>query len=177
MKTRYGHHDGPLGRLLLVKRGGRLAGIYFEDRRGGSPIEEGCREDPGGFARERAALDAYFAGEGELAALEVDLSAGTPFQRRVWEALRRIEPGRTRTYGELARELGSSPRAVGAANARNPVSIVVPCHRVIGADGDLVGYAGGLARKRWLLRHEAWSASRGRSASTASTSAAAPGPS
>lgn len=103
-----------------------------------------------------ARLDAYFAGA--LDALD-DLPAdggGTPFQRAVWAALRRIPPGRTTSYGALAASLGrpAAVRAVGHANGANPVSLVVPCHRVIGADGALTGYGGGLERKRWLLRHE-----------------------
>ena len=79
---------------------------------------------------------------------------GTPFQRRVWTALREIPPGETRTYGELALQLGTHPRAVGAANGRNPVCLAIPCHRVIASDGKLCGYAWGEERKRWLLEHE-----------------------
>jgi methylated-DNA-[protein]-cysteine S-methyltransferase len=104
----------------------------------------------------RQALEAYF--DGTLAALH-DLpvtTAGTPFQRQVWAALRRIPPGTTLSYGALAARIGrtAAVRAVGAANGANPVSIVVPCHRVIGADATLTGYGGGLERKRWLLAHE-----------------------
>jgi methylated-DNA-[protein]-cysteine S-methyltransferase len=102
------------------------------------------------------ALAAYFAGEARaLDGLPV-VTGGTPFQRTVWAALRRIPAGRTVTYGELAGQVGqpAAVRAVGAANGANPVSIVVPCHRVVGADGSLTGYAGGLERKRWLLAHE-----------------------
>jgi methylated-DNA-[protein]-cysteine S-methyltransferase len=103
-----------------------------------------------------AALDAYFAGD--LRALD-DLAcetAGTPFQRKVWAALRDIPAGRTESYGQLAARIGhpTAVRAVGLANGSNPISIVVPCHRVIGADGSLTGYGGGLDRKRWLLAHE-----------------------
>lgn len=104
----------------------------------------------------RASFDAYF--EGELAALN-DIAVrtgGKPFQQRVWAALRGIPPGRTWTYAQLAAKVGrpSAMRAVGAANGANPVSVIVPCHRVIGADGSLTGYASGLERKHWLLRHE-----------------------
>jgi methylated-DNA-[protein]-cysteine S-methyltransferase len=104
----------------------------------------------------REQLDAYFAGE--LGAFDLDVDPqGTPFQRRVWDELRRIPFGETISYSELARRLGDPKlvRAVGVANGRNPISIVIPCHRVIGADGSLVGYGGGLERKRWLLEHEA----------------------
>lgn len=104
----------------------------------------------------RRALEAYFAGE--LSALDgvAVETGGTAFQRKVWAALRRIPPGRAISYGALAAEIGcpSAVRAVGHANGANPVSIVVPCHRVIGSDASLTGYGGGLPRKRWLLEHE-----------------------
>ena len=104
----------------------------------------------------REQLDAYFAGELETFDLDLD-PHGTPFQQRVWDELTRIPYGETISYSELAHRLGDPKlvRAVGLANGRNPISIVIPCHRVIGADGSLVGYGGGLERKRWLLEHEA----------------------
>jgi methylated-DNA-[protein]-cysteine S-methyltransferase len=102
------------------------------------------------------ALDAYF--DGDLAALDSIETAtgGTPFQRAVWRALRKIKPGTTTSYGQIAARVGrpTASRAVGAANGSNPIAIVVPCHRVIGANGSLTGYGGGLPRKRWLLEHE-----------------------
>jgi len=104
----------------------------------------------------RQALDAYFAGDLErLHGIECH-TGGTPFQRAVWAALRTIPPGRTMSYGALAAALRvpKAVRAVGLANGANPISVVVPCHRVIGANGSLTGYGGGLARKRWLLAHE-----------------------
>jgi methylated-DNA-[protein]-cysteine S-methyltransferase len=104
----------------------------------------------------RQPLEAYFAGDvSAIDRIPVD-AAGTPFQRQVWAALRQIPAGSTTTYGELAARIGrpSACRAVGLANGSNPVAIVVPCHRVIGANGSLTGYGGGLARKRWLLDHE-----------------------
>jgi methylated-DNA-[protein]-cysteine S-methyltransferase len=108
----------------------------------------------------RRAIEAYFAGDLKaIDTLPVE-TGGTPFQREVWAALRRIPAGETRTYGQLAVEIGrpKAVRAVGLANGSNPVGIVVPCHRVIGSDGSLTGYGGGLERKRWLLAHEgaAW---------------------
>ena len=109
------------------------------------------------------AFDEYF--DGKLDALDGIRTAtgGTPFQRTVWQALRQIEPGTTKSYGQLAADIGraGASRAVGAANGANPIAIVVPCHRVIGADGTLTGYGGGLARKEWLLRHERAFAPRG----------------
>ena len=110
-----------------------------------------------GLIRARPALSAYLDGDiGALDAVAVALG-GTDFQREVWAALRAIPPGETRAYGALAAALGrpTATRAVAAANGQNPVSLIVPCHRVIGADGSLTGYAWGLARKRWLLEHEA----------------------
>jgi methylated-DNA-[protein]-cysteine S-methyltransferase len=102
------------------------------------------------------ALARYFEGDiSALASIPID-PGGTPFQRAVWEAMRAIEPGTCRTYSRLAAAVGrpKAGRAVGAASARNPIALVIPCHRVVGADGSLVGYAGGVERKRWLLRHE-----------------------
>ena len=119
-----------------------------------------------------AAFARYFAGDADaFADLPVDLR-GSAFSRRVWSALREIAPGATASYGEIARRVGSprAARAVGAANRRNPLAIAVPCHRVSGGDGRLVGYAGGLARKRWLLDHEAvWRQAAAPSRSTAAT--------
>lgn len=104
----------------------------------------------------RERLEAFFAGDlAAIDAIPVE-SAGTPFQRKVWKALRKVPAGRTWTYARLARRIGhpAAVRAVGAANGLNPISIVVPCHRLIGSDGSLTGYGGGLHRKAWLLRHE-----------------------
>lgn len=99
-------------------------------------------------------LNAYFSGDIDaLDAFDTD-PLGTPFERSVWKALRDIPAGATNSYGALAKRLNSSPRAVGRANGRNPVGLIHPCHRIIGADGSLTGYAGGLDRKEWLLRHE-----------------------
>ena len=107
------------------------------------------------LAAARRWLDAYFAGERpDVAGLPL-APRGTAFQRRVWSALLAIPYGETRTYGELAAALGSSPRAVGSAVGKNPISVIVPCHRVLGADGSLTGYAGGLDRKRAILELEA----------------------
>ena len=123
----------------------------------------------------RAALAAYFDGHrGAIDALPV-ATGGTPFQRTVWRALREIPCGATISYAELARRIGrpSAVRAVGLANGANPVSIVVPCHRVIGSDGSLTGYGGGIERKRWLLAHEGVALSRSRDAEGAIGAASA----
>jgi methylated-DNA-[protein]-cysteine S-methyltransferase len=108
------------------------------------------------IARTRAWADAYFAGKrADISELTLDMR-GAPFERTVWEALKTIPPGTTTSYGAIARQIGSpgASRAVGMANGANPVAIIVPCHRVIGANGTLTGYGGGLDRKRWLLNHE-----------------------
>ena len=104
----------------------------------------------------RRALNGYFAGDLQQINAIACQTAGTPFQRKVWAALRKIPAGKTLTYGALAAKLGmpAAMRAVGAANGANPISVVVPCHRLIGADGTLIKYGGGLERKRWLLEHE-----------------------
>jgi methylated-DNA-[protein]-cysteine S-methyltransferase len=142
----------PLGRLTLVAHDGVLAGLYFaEHTRRPDPGTFGARDDTG-FEPALQQLDEYF--RGERTRFELPLGpAGTAFQHRVWALLRRIPYGQTRTYGQLAVALGDRglAREVGAANGRNPLSVIVPCHRVIGADGGLVGYAGGLERKRYLL--------------------------
>jgi methylated-DNA-[protein]-cysteine S-methyltransferase len=122
-------------------------------------VDPSRSEDPAAFASVVRQLDEYFAGA--RTAFDLPLAPrGTPFQRRVWEELARIPFGATVTYGELAARVGhpGAARAVGAAVARNPISIVVPCHRVVGADGTLTGYAGGVARKAYLLAHEVASA-------------------
>jgi methylated-DNA-[protein]-cysteine S-methyltransferase len=154
--------DSPVGRLHLFARGDALCLLTFEpeaERAAAALVRRFPREpvreapDPAGAA---TALARYFSGDlHALDALKVD-PGGTPFQSAVWRALREIEPGTTTSYQALARRVGApaAVRAVGAANGANPIAIVIPCHRVIGADGTLVGYGGGLPRKRWLLDHE-----------------------
>jgi methylated-DNA-[protein]-cysteine S-methyltransferase len=153
-------HPTPLGDLLLTAAGdGRLTGLYLPDHRNGPSADPSPGDDR--FAAAREQLDAYFTGE--LQEFDLPLAPeGTEFQLRVWDELTRIPFGETISYGELARRLGDPRlvRAVGTANGRNPLSIVIPCHRVIGADGSLVGYGGGLDRKRWLLDHEAVASGR-----------------
>jgi len=153
--------DSPIGTLTVAERDGRVCVLHF----GGNmtAIRSAlARWYPDDAVEERecsgirAVLRRYFNGElGVLDGVEVDLN-GTPFQKRVWTALRSIPAGTTTSYGRLAGRVGyaAAVRAVGAANGANPVAVIVPCHRVIGSNGSLTGYGGGLERKRWLLAHE-----------------------
>jgi methylated-DNA-[protein]-cysteine S-methyltransferase len=152
------HHtvtDSPYGPLTLVAEDGVLCGLYMTDHRHRPPEETFGPGDDTLFAETEEQLKAYFAGELKEFTVELRLN-GTSFQRSVWDQLHRIPYGETRTYGELADALGTptASRAVGLANGRNPVSIIVPCHRVIGANGGLTGYGGGLERKQRLLDFE-----------------------
>lgn len=154
--------ETPLGPLVLLAREGVLLMLEFEDAEQRVAREMKARfgaeqhtpaDDPFGLS---SRLRSYFAGHlCAIETIETD-GGGTDFQRRVWAELKRIPCGVTISYGELARRLGDvkAVRAVGLANGRNPISIVVPCHRVIGANGSLTGYGGGVDRKRWLLVHE-----------------------
>jgi methylated-DNA-[protein]-cysteine S-methyltransferase len=163
MHLRLERRTSPISSLLLVTdNDGVLRALEFADHEarmhrllgehyGGYTLQEGAA--PVSLTR---ALDAYFDGSIDVLADVRIATGGTPFQREVWNALRAIPAGTTITYGQLAASLGDAgaSRAVGAANAANPVPIVVPCHRVIGANGALTGYGGGLPRKQWLLDHE-----------------------
>jgi methylated-DNA-[protein]-cysteine S-methyltransferase len=146
--------DSPVGLLTLAGRNGRLSHLRMVDQTY-EPSREGWESDDNAFADAVAQLEAYFSGDLIEFDLELDL-VGTDFQRRVWAALLTIPYGETRSYGQIAEQIGSpgAPRAVGLANGHNPVGIVVPCHRVIGANGSLTGYGGGLHRKKSLLELE-----------------------
>jgi methylated-DNA-[protein]-cysteine S-methyltransferase len=148
--------ESPIGWVRVRTDGVYLLAVDFVKSPGeaGRAGADGAGRPPV-LAESVAQLQAYFRGERRSFSLPLRLD-GTPFQRRVWARLVRVPYGQTTTYGRLARALGKprAMRAVGGANHRNPVSIVVPCHRVIGADGSLTGYGGGLWRKEWLLRHE-----------------------
>ena len=142
----------PIGPLTLHARDGALTGVWMED----DPELAERRDDSPPLGEARRQLEAYFAGE--LREFDLPLApSGSAFQLRVWEELRAIPYGETISYGELARRVGdpSAARAVGLANGRNPLPVIVPCHRVIGADGSLTGFGGGLDRKRRLLELEA----------------------
>jgi methylated-DNA-[protein]-cysteine S-methyltransferase len=160
--TTYDTMPSPVGELLLAAEDSGLTAIRFEQNRHGRDERAGWTHvaDASGssvavLADSRAQLVEYFAGERSSFDLPLD-PRGTPFQRRVWTALRDIPFGETISYAELARRVGDprAVRAVGGANGRNPLPLVVPCHRVIGADGSLTGFGGGIDRKRWLLQHE-----------------------
>ncbi|MEW6277565.1 MAG: methylated-DNA--[protein]-cysteine S-methyltransferase [Candidatus Eremiobacterota bacterium] len=146
--------ESPLGRMLAVAREGRLTGLYFVDQKyapanwreteSDQVLLEACRQ-----------VEEYFAGRRREFQLSVD-PEGTRFQREVWDALVRVPYGETRSYGQIAREIGNpaAVRAVGAAVGRNPLTLLVPCHRILGANGALTGFAGGTHRKRALLELE-----------------------
>ncbi|WP_432071803.1 methylated-DNA--[protein]-cysteine S-methyltransferase [Streptomyces wuyuanensis] len=147
--------DSPYGPLTLVATDSGLSGLYMTEQRHRPGEETFGDPDPRPFREVIRQLDAYFAGELREFDLPLHL-VGTAFQRTVWEQLLLIPYGETRTYGELAGALGNpgASRAVGLANGRNPVGIIIPCHRVVGASGSLTGYGGGLARKQRLLAFE-----------------------
>ena len=156
----WAHLDTAVGRLLLTTDGAALTGVWFERHRDGGDDRPSALQRAGAqdadhpvLAAARTQLEEYFARERRVFDLPL-ASAGTAFQRRVWTALLDIPYGVTASYGDIARRLGlplTASRAVGLANGSNPISIIVPCHRVIGADGSLTGYGGGLDRKRYLL--------------------------
>ena len=151
----YRHMDSPVGRLLLASDDAGLRLIAFPGDSTARTPDPGWRRDDGPFVDAVRQLDGYFAGA--LTAFDLPLAPqGTPFQLAVWQALRRIPYGETVSYGDLARAIGrpTAVRAVGAANGRNPLPIVIPCHRVIGANGDLTGFGGGLDTKAALLALE-----------------------
>ena len=149
---RYTTIASPIGELLLAGGEQGLSRLSLSPFR----IQPSWTHDPARFADVRDQLDQYFAGERNVFEVQLDL-AGRGFERSVWEALLDIPYGETASYGEIATRIGapSAARAVGLANGRNPVAVIVPCHRVIGADGSLTGYGGGLERKRFLLELEA----------------------
>lgn len=146
----------PLGKLLLARTAKGLAGVWFEGQKHHpDPLTVVRRPDDALLRRTADLLHDYFAGKDVVFDIPLDLQ-GTAFQRSVWQALLAIPGGQTRSYGEIAKALGaaSAVRAVGGAVGRNPVSVIVPCHRVVGSDGSLTGYAGGVDRKRALLALE-----------------------
>ena len=150
----------PLGLLYLTGRENALTGLYLDTQ----PHPPGIQKDTlPVFRQAQTWLDAYFRGENPPVSAIPLAPAGTAFQRKVWDILLGIPYGRTRTYGDIAREMAAllgkekmSAQAVGGAVGSNPISILIPCHRVVGANGQLTGYAWGLEKKEWLLRHEGW---------------------
>ena len=150
----YGKYDSPLGPLLLISDGKKLTGLYMNRE-----VPENTPELPV-FRQTELWLESYFQGENPGVTVPVNLK-GTAFQKQVWNRLLEIPYGKTVTYGDLAKEIAlwsgkkkMSAQAIGQAVGKNPVSILIPCHRVIGAGGKLTGYGGGLEKKIWLLRHE-----------------------
>ncbi|HMV50592.1 MAG TPA: methylated-DNA--[protein]-cysteine S-methyltransferase [Blastocatellia bacterium] len=157
MKVYYTTLDSPIQQLMLTSNGEALTALRMVERRHAPEITEAWRRDDDAqpFAETKRQLAAYF--NGELTEFDVPLHLpGTAFQQLVWQELQKIPFGQTMSYGEMARHISkpNACRAVGAANGRNPVSIIVPCHRLIGSNGKLTDYGGGLERKAWLLAHE-----------------------
>src|SRR5258708_6298593 len=151
----YSYIDCPLGRMFVQGDGEFVTGLLMPQHKGWRGPDASWRQSDRSFTAVRAQLAEYFAGERQQFDVPLKL-AGTPFQQRVWQELVRIPFGTTITYGQLAQRVGkpTASRAVGHANGRNLISIIVPCHRVIGGDGKLTGYAGGVDKKRWLLAWE-----------------------
>ena len=158
------HIDSPIGTILIVVDGERLCSLDYADyeprmltllQHRYGPIHLAQTTDPCGFS---SRIRDYFAGDYRCLDAFPVCTDGTPFQQQVWSILRTIPPGTTINYGEIAAKLGkpTAYRAVGGANALNPIPIVLPCHRVVGADTSLTGYGGGIERKRWLLQHEGY---------------------
>ncbi|HTX45021.1 MAG TPA: methylated-DNA--[protein]-cysteine S-methyltransferase [Solirubrobacteraceae bacterium] len=148
--------DSPIGDLLAVGDGESLSRLHMLDSRKRVELNPAWRRDDDAFDDVRSQFQEYFAGERREFDLRLNM-VGNPFELRVWEELQTIPYGETASYGEIAQRIGNpgAPRAVGLANGRNPVAVIVPCHRVIGADGSLTGYGGGIERKRLLLDLEA----------------------
>jgi methylated-DNA-[protein]-cysteine S-methyltransferase len=153
--TFYSYIDCPLGPMFVQGDGLFVTGLFMPRHKGGRGADASWQQSDAPFAAVREQLAEYFAGDRQQFDLPLKL-VGTPFQEHVWRELARIPFGTTITYAQLARRVGkpTAARAVGHANGRNPISIIVPCHRVIGADGKLTGYAGGVGNKQWLRAWE-----------------------
>lgn len=147
----------PIGPITLIANERGLNSVWIQKTDKNKPALQGLKRDPAYLREASAQLTAYFAGELQQFDLALDAQRGTDFQRQVWRALCTIPFGQTVSYRDIALQIDApaAVRAVGAANGKNPLAIVVPCHRVIGANGSLTGYAGGIDNKRWLLAHEA----------------------
>ena len=166
----------PIGPLTLVAEAGQVIGLYMDSQRH-RPVSQtfGAEGDPADepFASAARQLAAYFAGD--LTTFDLPLApAGTPFQQRVWSALQSIPYGQTWSYAQLAMQVGSASRAVGLANGKNRIALIIPCHRVIGSDGSLTGYGGGLDRKRYLLELEASARTRAAALTESTASSSRP---
>jgi methylated-DNA-[protein]-cysteine S-methyltransferase len=151
--TSYTLIDSPIGPLLAARDDEGITALLLPHGRHAARPQADWARDDAAFDDVRTQLGEYFAGERTCFELPLHL-IGSAFQRRVWTELLRIPCGQTTSYGAIAAAVGGSPRAVGAANGQNPIAIIVPCHRVIGANGSLTGYGGGLPTKQWLLDHE-----------------------
>jgi methylated-DNA-[protein]-cysteine S-methyltransferase len=153
---KYTYIDSPLGRLQVTRDEGGVTGLDLPTARYPRQIRDDWERDDAAFDDVRAQLSEYFAGTRQQFDLPLN-ARGNAFQHAVWQVLTEIPYGETTSYGKVAAAVGhpDGARAVGVANGQNPIPIIVPCHRVVGADGSLIGYGGGLSTKRWLLDHEA----------------------
>jgi methylated-DNA-[protein]-cysteine S-methyltransferase len=152
----YDYFDTTRGRMLLVSSERGLAGAYFVGQKHYPKLSEGWKRDRKGLRQAKRELTEYFAGKRRRFSVPLD-AQGTAFQRAVWREIAKVPFGKTMSYGELARRAGfpGSARAAGAATGRNPLGVIVPCHRIVGSNGSLTGYAGGLAKKKAFLALEA----------------------
>lgn len=152
----YTEYESPVGTLILSATEDGLSGLWITGEKHAPVVEPSWKREDQRFSEVKHELDDYFVGKLKEFRSPLASAVGTPFQQQVWKALTEIPYGVTISYGELARRINNpaAVRAVGLANGKNPVSIIVPCHRVIGANGSLTGYGGGMAAKKWLLEHE-----------------------
>ena len=153
--THYTLHSSPLGELHLTMSSGQLTGLWMAEEKHTPCLDAQWQHNAAPFSQVRKQLDEYFGGKRQSFSLDI-FTTGTSFQKSVWQQLQKIPYGKTASYSEIAAAIGNAraTRAVGSANGKNPISIIIPCHRVIAASGAIGGYSGGIANKKWLLNHE-----------------------
>ena len=154
--THFTHHSSPLGEILLTMQEGQLTGLWIQGEKHCPVINPRWQTNAAPFSQVRKQLDEYFAGTRKEFSLDI-FTKGTAFQHSVWQQLAKIPYGTTASYASLAESISHprATRAVGTANGKNPICIIIPCHRVIATNGNLAGYSGGISHKKWLLDHEA----------------------
>ena len=152
----YALHSSPLGELVLTMNSGQLTGLWMEGEKHCPPIDSDWQKNASPFSQVRKQLDEYFSGKRKIFSLD-SFTEGTAFQHAVWQQLTKITYGTTASYASIAAAIGNhrATRAVGTANGKNHICIIIPCHRVIAGNGAIAGYSGGITNKKWLLNHEA----------------------